>query len=189
MIFSLDKILENKPNEYYKNYSHIKKNIKRINIFDNDFIVFSCGYVFKNTITNKWKLLNLNKKGSCGYIHILLRNKKKKIKLFTLHRIIYYAFNQDCNIYNSSMDNFIDHINGNKSDNRLSNLRNIIHQHISFNTKTKGYYFDKRANQYRVQIHIDGKQKYLGYFKTRTGSRLKYLRTKKVFHKIIELHS
>ena len=61
MHFSLQQILENNPNEKYKQYANIKKNIKRINLFDNEFIVYACGYVFKKQ-NGKWKLLNLNKK-------------------------------------------------------------------------------------------------------------------------------
>ena len=193
MIFSLDKILENNQNEYYKKYSNIKKNIKRVNVWENDFIVYSCGFVFKldkRCKNGKWKLLNLIKKNIYGYIPITLRNKKKQIKMFRLHRIVYLAFHQDgFDIYNSSNDNSIDHINGNKVDNRISNLRNVTHQHNQFNTKAKGYSFNKQTNKYKAQIMIDGKRKHLGYFKTKIGAKLKYLRTKDVFHKIIELHS
>jgi len=177
MYFSLNQILKNEE-------------CKRIDIWDNEFIVYKCGYVFKyEKKTKKWKLMNLNKKYNNGYIIIELTNKKKERKWFKLHRIVYYAFNQErFNIYDSSTDNSIDHINGNKLDNRLSNLRNVTHQHNQWNrTKAKGYYFNKRANKYQAQIVIEGKIKYLGLFKTKTGAKLKYLRTKEVLHKITEL--
>ena len=174
MYFSQQQILKNNPNENYKEYAHYKKKIKMINLFDNEFIVYSCGYVFKKTITNKWKLMNLNKNNN-GYIRIVLKNKKKERRTFKLHRIVYYAFNMErFDIYDTSMDNSIDHINGNKSDNRISNLRNVTHQHNTFNTKAKGYSFHKRDNKYQAKIKIDGKVKHLGYFKTKTGAKLKY---------------
>ena len=188
MLFSLNKILENNPNENYKQYSHIKKNIKMVNVWDNEFIVYSCGFIFKKQY-NKWKLMNTNQKDNRGYIQIGLKNKKNEIKLFKLHRIVFYAFNQErFDIYDTSMDNFIDHINGNKVDNRISNLRNVTNQHNLFNiTNAKGYSFHKQANKYISQIRIDGKTKYLGLFKTKTGAKLKYLRTKEIIHKITEL--
>ena len=176
MYLSLQQILENDK-------------CKKVNVWDNEFIVYSCGYVFKKQLKNgKWKLMNLNKKHN-GYIEILLTNKKKEIKRFKLHRIVYYAFNQErFDIYDSSMDNSIDHINGNKADNRLSNLRNVTNQHNQFNNrKAKGYTFNKNRNKYEVYINIDGKKKHLGLFKTKTGAKLKYLRTKEILHKITEL--
>jgi len=175
MYFSLNDILKN-------------PDCKNINVWDNEFIVYKCGFIFKKTKTNKWKLLNINKKDN-GYIQIGLTNNNKEIKWFLLHRIIYYAFNQErFDINDTSNDNSIDHKNGNKSDNRLSNLRNITNQHNSFNRrKAKGYHFNKRSNKYMAYIQIDGKLKHLGYYKTKTGAKLKYLRVKEVLHKITEL--
>jgi len=188
MYFSIEKILENKSNENYKEYANYMKNIKRINVWDNELIVYSCGYVFKKTITNKWKLMNLNKNNNYGYIEIGLTNKNKQTKWFRLHRIVYYAFNVErFDIYDSSMDNFIDHINGSKSYNRISNLRNVTQQHNSFNTKAKGYSFHKPLNKYKAQISIDGKDKHLGYFKTKWEARICYLLNKKHYHKIIQM--
>ena len=40
-----------------------------------------------------------------------------------LHRVIYYFHNQEWDIYHSYLDNSIDHINENKTDNRIENLR------------------------------------------------------------------
>jgi len=177
MYLSLQQILENDK-------------CKKVNVWDNEFIVYSCGYVFKKQLKNgKWKLMNLIKKYNNGYIAIELTNNNKQKRTFTLHRIVYYAFNQErFDIYDSSMDNSIDHINGNKADNRLSNLRNVTNQHNQFNNrKAKGYSFNKRLNKYIAQIKIDGKSKHIGCFKTKTGAKLKYLRTKEILHKITEL--
>jgi len=176
----------------YFSQQQILKNdkCKKINLWDTEFIVYSCGYVFKKQLKNgKWKLLNLNKKDKYGYIIIDLTNKKKETKKFRLHRIVYYAFNiERFDINDSSTDNSIDHINANRSDNRISNLRNVTNQHNQFNrTKAKGYSFNKRDNKYQAKIQIDGKHKHLGYFKTKTGARLKYLRVKEILHKISEL--
>jgi len=179
MYFSLQEILRNPE-------------CKRINLYDNDIIVYKCGYVFKKNKkykNDRWELMNLNKKDNNGYIGFELTNNNKQTRRFKLHRIIYYAFNQErFDIYDSLMNNSIDHKNGYRADNRLSNLRNVTNKHNTFNrTKAKGYCFDKQSNKYKAEITIDGKGKHLGLFKTKTGARLKYLRTKEILHKITEL--
>lgn len=189
MYFSLEKILENNSNENYKDYAHYKKKIKRVNVWDNEFIVYSCGYVFKKQLKNgKWKLLNLNKNNNYGYIQIDLTNKKKETKKFKLHRIVYYAFNVERFDNDSSMkNNLIDHINRIKSDNRISNLRNVTKQYNSFNTKAKGYSFYKPLNKYIAKIAVDGKKNHLGYFNTKWEARICYLLHKKHYHKINQM--
>ena len=68
----------------------------------------------------------------------------------------------------------IDHINLDRSDNRIENLRKATHAENCRNTKSrshnisglKGAHFDKRNGKYRARITIDKNQKWLGYFKT-----------------------
>jgi len=51
----------------------------------------------------------------------------------------------------------IDHINGDKLDNRKNNLRHITSQQNMWNNKkAKGYYFEKRRNKYIVRIKKNG---------------------------------
>jgi len=66
----------------------------------------------------------------------------------------------------------IDHIYHNTLDNRKSQLRIVTHQENLFNYKDrKGYYWDKRANKWKATVYINGKQKYLGHFKTEEEAR------------------
>lgn len=68
----------------------------------------------------------------------------------------------------------IDHINGNKSDNRWENLRpatrgqNNQNQSIrSDNTSGfKGVYYLKKNRKWAAQVTVDGKQKYLGLYQS-----------------------
>jgi len=66
----------------------------------------------------------------------------------------------------------IDHINHNRSDNRFNNLREVTCQENSKNTSISknnksgmnGVFWEKRACKWRVEIKINYKNIFLGYF-------------------------
>ena len=66
----------------------------------------------------------------------------------------------------------VDHINGIKSDNRFSNLREASRSQNMRNTRTrsdsvsgfKGVTWTKEINRWRAQIRINGGLKHIGYF-------------------------
>lgn len=68
----------------------------------------------------------------------------------------------------------IDHINHDRTDNRLCNLREVTHhvnmqnkpQYVNNSTGTTGVSIDKRCGKYRAYLSINGKPKALGYFDT-----------------------
>lgn len=68
----------------------------------------------------------------------------------------------------------VDHVNGDKLDNRKSNLRVVTHVQNCQNTKKsatnksgfKGVSFHKALNEWRADIRVDGKTKYLGCYST-----------------------
>lgn len=72
-------------------------------------------------------------------------------------------------------DLVIDHINHNRLDNRVSNLRICTRQQNNFNTETRcdnssgitGVYWVKRNNRWVAQITINGKLKHIGYYNTK----------------------
>ena len=65
------------------------------------------------------------------------------------HRLIYYAHNQNWDIFDSRRDNSIDHINGTESGDYIHNLRLVTHQQNHFNRQNaKGYYWDKKKQKF-----------------------------------------
>lgn len=66
----------------------------------------------------------------------------------------------------------VDHINGNKLDNRPENLREASVTENNRNvglrkdnsSGVKGVYWKKENKKWRAQIRVDGKRKHLGYF-------------------------
>ena len=108
-----------------------------------------------------------------------------KIKKFQYHRVVYLANNSDWNIYDNSKNNCIDHIDGIRTNNDISNLRNVTNQENCFNrTRCKGYCFDKSKGKYKAQIQLNGTNSHIGYFNTETEAREAYLNKKKELHKI-----
>lgn len=96
-----------------------------------------------------------------GGIHI-----KFKDKLYLAHRVAWFLY------YGSWPKYQIDHINGIRNDNRISNLRDVTNRQNSLNRKyhrektVKYYSFNKPSNKWRVQTQINGKPKHLGLFDT-----------------------
>ena len=98
-----------------------------------------------------------------GYISISINRQ-----IYRAHRLAWFYCFQEWPI------NYIDHINGIKSDNRLDNLREATRTENSYNSKAhkdsetgiKGVYYNKLNNNYRAQIRYNGKTIALGTFKT-----------------------
>ena len=102
-------------------------------------------------------------------------------KYFYRHRIIAYAFlGLDINNLKKS----IDHIDRNKLNNNLNNLRIVSHQENMFNTNAKGYSFESDRNKFVAHICINHKDIKLGRFNTKEEARNAYLKAKERYHVI-----
>lgn len=99
-----------------------------------------------------------------GYAAINISKPCGKRTTITMHRVLMNKFNSD---YES-----IDHINLNKTDNRIENLRicnkskNMMNKGALRNNKSgyKGVHFDKSRLKYKVDIGFDGKRKCIGRY-------------------------
>lgn len=85
----------------------------------------------------------------------------------------------------------VDHINGIKTDNRWSNLRDATafinaqnHQKARSDSKTglRGASFCARAGKFVGQIQTRGKKKTLGYFESAEAAHAAYMQAKKTLH-------
>jgi hypothetical protein len=129
----------------------------------------------------EWKKLKYNYR-SDGYIVIPFK-VNGKIFRFNLHRIVYWLHNPDWDIFNTHRDNFIDHIDGNPSNNNIENLRVVTNQQNQWNqTRAKGYSWDKIHKKWRASISINKKTKYLGLFELEEDAHKAYLDAKEKYH-------
>lgn len=87
-------------------------------------------------------------------------------------------------------DDQVDHINGIKTDNRISNLRSATHSENMRNSKTdaknqnglKGVSFDKSRGQWMARIMVDRKQINLGRFTNAQDAHLAYCEAAVKYH-------
>jgi hypothetical protein len=106
----------------------------------------------------------LKPKNDNGYQRVCLMQDSKKIML-CIHRLVASAFLE-------IPKDDVDHIDGNKSNNQLSNLRwtthteNMWNQKISKNNKSgvKGVCWNKQNKKWHAHIRVDGINIYLGFF-------------------------
>lgn len=100
-------------------------------------------------------------KNKHGYISIVIDRKN-----YTAHRLVYMFFNDI--LYGFD----IDHVDGNRANNKIENLRLATKKQNSQNVKKrigctsqyKGVSKRKNSSTFVCQIRINGKQKCLGYF-------------------------
>lgn len=84
----------------------------------------------------------------------------------------------------------IDHINRDKSDNRICNLRLATRSQNSMNvaaqknnsSKLKGAHWNSRTGKYRSKIMLNGKEHFLGYFTTAEEASAAYAEASKKLH-------
>ncbi len=115
-----------------------------------------------------------------GYISITIKNKA-----YLAHRLAWLY------VYGSLPKYQIDHINGDRIDNRIVNLRKSTHHqnqgnqrnpHCGNNSGFMGVSFDKVKNKYVATISINGKNKNLGRYKTPEEAHEVYLEAKRKNH-------
>ena len=102
------------------------------------------------------------------------------------HRIILFAFTE-FDIYNSKL--IVDHVDGNKLNNCIENLRVVTSQENVHNQiNCKGFCFNKVIQKYQAQIKLNKKNIYLGYYNTRWEARQAYLDAVPIYHPSAPVH-
>jgi len=97
-----------------------------------------------------------------------------------VHRLVW------CHVYGAWPKQFIDHINRDRSDNRIANLREASRSLNNSNTATpktntsgfQGVSWHKRIGAWHANISIGSKKKSLGYFEKPEAAHAEYLKAK-----------
>lgn len=115
----------------------------------------------------------ITRKHKSGYTLLAFRNGKKSYNILA-HQFIWYVANKE-------VAELIDHINQNKSDNRISNLRSANHS-INAQNKNDAKGYSKYKEKWRARIKINQKDIILGFFDNEDDARKAYLNAKKIYH-------
>ena len=137
--------------------------------------VMRSGLIYRYVKNKRWTSMENKKNEKYGYNRLTIRTKK-----IYRHRIIAHAFiNLDIN--NPKLQ--IDHIDGDRLNNNIDNLRIVSNQQNQWNhTKAKGYSWDKVKQKWRSHIAVNSKKNHLGYFTSEEEARQAYLDAKLKFH-------
>ena len=130
----------------------------------NDLFMYENGKLLVNKPNLRSKLKHGDRAGSLnnyGYRAIRIQNK-----VYLEHRLIYTMFHNDC-------PKSLDHINGNKLDNHIENLRpctatqNQQNKKLSKVNKSgyKGVCWRNEKQSWRVAIRVNGKRIEIGSFR------------------------
>jgi len=104
---------------------------------------------------------------------------------FLKHRLITLAHNPSWDIFDSSPNNCIDHINRIKTDNSNENLRVVTSGENHFNLpNVKGYTWSKANKKWRAQIKVNKTHIHLGLFEKEEDARSAYIEAKEKLHLI-----
>lgn len=111
-----------------------------------------------------------------GYLVVSVRSNGKSYYLLA-HRVAWFLY------YGELPKNFIDHVDGNKTNNKIENLRDVTHlQNIHNIHGFKGYSWNEKLKKYGANITVNGKKYRLGHYKTEQEAHEAYLKGKQKYH-------
>lgn len=108
-------------------------------------------------------------KNTHGYLCVNLY-KDKKPTFCPIHRLLALQF-----IPNPDNLPCVDHIDRNRQNNSLENLRWVTISQNVRNKDCKGYSWDKKYQKYHARYRLNHKSHHIGYYDTETKAREAYL--------------
>jgi hypothetical protein len=120
-----------------------------------------------------------------GYVYI-----RADGKLYQAHRLAWVW------VHGEPPAQFIDHINGDRVDNRIDNLREATRAQNCHNKRmsrvcasgVKGVCLHQKTGKWRAQIHANGKQHFLGLFDTVEAAAVAAKEGRERIHKEFSCH-
>jgi hypothetical protein len=128
----------------------------------NDLFYYSDGNLYRKKSTQK-NVLAQSKIGTIntlGYLVVSIKNKT-----YLVHRLIFW-------LKNNYLPKYIDHIDGNKLNNSIENLREASNQQNCFNQKLrktslsgiKNVRWEERLKKWSVRFTVNYKPKHIGVY-------------------------
>lgn len=106
----------------------------------------------------------------CGYIDKFgYRVTNFGARPLPVHRLAWFY------VHGTWPRGLIDHINGNRADNRFCNLREATVQQNAHNRAAAGFTRVAKVGKWQAQIKVAGRNQYLGLFDTAEEARAAYM--------------
>jgi hypothetical protein len=148
--------------------------VRRLLHYESDSGTFFWRVDTRNTATGDMA----GSRQSRGYWHIKINRR-----LYMAHRLAWLYVTGEWPI------GHIEHVNGNRSDNRFANLRVATNSENAWNSRIcvnnacgyKGVHYKKRLKKFVAQINVDGRVYHLGVFKTATEAHAAYCKAAKEY--------
>lgn len=121
-----------------------------------------------------------HKRRDTGYVIVVINGTQHKG-----HRLAWLY------VYGRWPEHGIDHINGDRSDNRIQNLRDVPPRTNSENQRSAksgnkagmlGVSWHEKNKKWQAEICIDGKKHYIGTFKKQEDAHKEYISVKRAMH-------
>ena len=134
-----------------------------------NYMIYEDGRVY-NKNSNRFLKPSTNNR---GYLTVCLSNNGKH-KMMSIHRLIALYY-----IPNPENKSYVDHIDRNKQNNNIENLRWVTTRENSSNRTDQAEYIGvgKNGKKFQADTKIDGKNKHLGCYSTPEDASNAYKKT------------
>lgn len=133
--------------------------------------------IYKDSSKNCWKIAKQST-DTGGYKYFALYCDGE-YKNYLVHRVVGFVY-LVFNINDPKIQ--IDHVDRNRSNNNINNLRLSDPFANSQNTNAIGCSWDKTAQKWKAEICVNHKSIYLGLFINKEDAHQAYLDAKKIYH-------
>lgn len=140
-------------------------------IFDYELETGQLIWRYRENVPKQWNTRYAGKVAGClnefGYMSVTVNGSYQLV-----HRLIWLY------VHGKWPGEELDHVNGDKADNRIVNLREATRSQNMANLEAPGLGTWRRGNRYRAQITVNGSKIYLGWFSTEEEANQAYLEAK-----------
>lgn len=156
---------------------------KKIPLFNNEYEVSNLGRVrsldrytndrYGNPTLRHGRILKQSNSNGYKMVRVTIQGLSRS---YGVHQLVSLAFIDEGYIENNLVT---DHIDGNRSNNNLSNLQVVTHRENisrskSGSSKYRGVYFCKASKKWKAQIQHENKKIHLGFFTEESEASIVY---------------